>query len=190
MRCSRRRGVRDGWSGGGSRSAGRWSVRRPTNGGRVVRRSRGLCGRCAGSCLGRVTSGGGGRCRNALSAWGLAGRHRRGPRRDRMRGTARSMDLRAWLSCRFAAGTPIASGSPARSVTTWIFEPGLPRSTGFGPVRSPLFRPDRGGVQDRPRPDPRRSTAPNFGTGWTGWTGWTTSLPIALPSLWVAVTKW
>jgi len=32
-------------------------------------------------------------------------------------------------------------GSPARSVIRWIFDPFLPRSTGFGPVRSPLRGP-------------------------------------------------
>jgi len=32
-------------------------------------------------------------------------------------------------------------GRPLRSVIRWIFEPFLPRSTGFGPVRSPLSRP-------------------------------------------------
>ncbi len=43
-----------------------------------------------------------------------------------------------WLSCVFAAEIPIESGRPVRSVIKWIFEPFLPRSTGFGPVKSPL----------------------------------------------------
>lgn len=35
---------------------------------------------------------------------------------------------------------------------TWIFEPDLPRSTGLGPVRVPLFGPNRRTIQDRPGP--------------------------------------
>ncbi len=35
---------------------------------------------------------------------------------------------------------PTDSGVPARSDRTWIFEPGLPRSTGLGPVKDPLAR--------------------------------------------------
>ena len=76
----------------------------------------------------------------ALSACSFAGRNRRGPRRHRMRGMAMSMGLSASLSCRFSAETPDPSGSPARSDTTWIFEPGLLRSTGFGQF-APLFSP-------------------------------------------------
>ncbi|MBB5955000.1 hypothetical protein FHS29_001570 [Saccharothrix tamanrassetensis] len=49
------------------------------------------------------------------------------------------MGSRAWLSCRLAAETPTASSRPVRLDTTWIFEPGLPRSAGFGLVRSPSF---------------------------------------------------
>ncbi len=32
------------------------------------------------------------------------------------------------------------TGNPVRSVIKWIFEPFLPRSTGFGPVKSPSLR--------------------------------------------------
>lgn len=45
------------------------------------------------------------------------------------------------LSWVFAAEVPIERGRPVRSVIKWIFEPFLPRSTGFGPVRSPLSPP-------------------------------------------------
>lgn len=40
-----------------------------------------------------------------------------------------------------AADTATDNGMPARSDRTWIFEPALPRSTGFGPVMDPLFWP-------------------------------------------------
>jgi hypothetical protein len=36
---------------------------------------------------------------------------------------------------------PSEIGSPFRSVIRWIFDPGLPRSVGFGPVSGPLLRP-------------------------------------------------
>ena len=42
----------------------------------------------------------------------------------------------------FAAEIRMLSGTPWRSHNTWIFEPGLPRSTGFGPVAS-LFLASR-----------------------------------------------
>ena len=45
----------------------------------------------------------------------------------------------AALSWVFAALTATASGSPAASERTWIFEPALPRSAGFGPVSGPPF---------------------------------------------------
>lgn len=38
------------------------------------------------------------------------------------------------------------SGSPLRSDSTCSLLPALPRSTGFGPVRSPLFGPSGQGV--------------------------------------------
>ena len=43
----------------------------------------------------------------------------------------------------FAALMATARGSPAASEMTWIFEPALPRSTGFGPVSGPPFSPGR-----------------------------------------------
>jgi hypothetical protein len=45
---------------------------------------------------------------------------------------------RVWLSWRLAPGIPIEIGSPLRSPMTWIFDPNLPRSVGFGPVKGPL----------------------------------------------------
>lgn len=41
----------------------------------------------------------------------------------------------------FAPEMPSESGSPFRSVIKWIFDPGLPRSVGFGPVKGPLLQP-------------------------------------------------
>ncbi|CAM3202960.1 hypothetical protein SAXI111661_22075 [Saccharomonospora xinjiangensis] len=58
-----------------------------------------------------------------------------------MAGIALTSGLRAWLSWVFAAEIPTARGRPARSETTWIFEPGFPRSVGLGPVSSPPFWP-------------------------------------------------
>src|SRR3954452_6397180 len=43
------------------------------------------------------------------------------------------------LSWVLAAETATASGSPFRSVSTCSLEPGLPRSTGFGPVSEPPY---------------------------------------------------
>ena len=42
------------------------------------------------------------------------------------------------LSLTLAADSTTVSGNPLRSLTAWILEPGLPRSTGLGPVRSPF----------------------------------------------------
>ena len=68
------------------------------------------------------------------------GRRRRGPRRDRTAGRAITSGLSAWESWVFAAGVAITIGTPFASDRTWIFEPGLPRSTGLGPRSArPLF---------------------------------------------------
>ncbi len=75
----------------------------------------------------------------ALSACSLPGLRRRGPRRDRMAGTALTSGRSASASLVLAAEIPTGSGIPARSDRTWIFEPGLPRSTGLGPVKAPPF---------------------------------------------------
>src|SRR5699024_1659689 len=53
-------------------------------------------------------------------------------------GIARISGCNAWLSCRFAPEIAMEIGSPVRSVIKWILAPFLPRSTGLGPVRSPL----------------------------------------------------
>lgn len=66
------------------------------------------------------------------SAWAAAGAYRRDPADQRLQG---------WLSWRLAPDMPTEMGKPVRSVIRWIFEPFLPRSTGFGPVRSPLSGP-------------------------------------------------
>ena len=47
----------------------------------------------------------------------------------------------AWLSWTFAAETPTASGTPWAPDSTCSLLPGLPRSTGLGPVSDPLFSP-------------------------------------------------
>jgi hypothetical protein len=73
-----------------------------------------------------------------LSPWSLAGFRRRGPRCERMGGMPRTSGSRPWLSWVFAAEIPTETGRPDRSVIKWIFNPFLPRSTGFGPVRSPF----------------------------------------------------
>jgi hypothetical protein len=47
------------------------------------------------------------------------------------------------LSCRLAPDSVTPSGVPSRSTTRWRFEPGLPRSVGFGPICDPPFWPQR-----------------------------------------------
>lgn len=67
-----------------------------------------------------------------------------------MESTRGSMSCESWV---FAAEISTVSGTPRRSHSTWIFEPGLPRSTGFGPVRSPpFFGSDADRVDDRSGP--------------------------------------
>ena len=51
-----------------------------------------------------------------------------------------------------AADSPTASGMPHRSVSRWYLDPGLPRSTGLGPVRAPALRAHAQRVEARPRP--------------------------------------
>src|SRR3954452_24953197 len=55
-------------------------------------------------------------------------------------------------SLRLAAETSTCSGNPPRSPAAWILEPGLPRSTGLGPVRSPFECAHVHAVDTRPRP--------------------------------------
>lgn len=77
---------------------------------------------------------------------------RRGPRRDRIGGIPFTSGIRAWLSWTLAPEMPTDKGRPVRSVIRWIFEPYLPRSTGFGPVRSPFSGPHVHRVDRAPRP--------------------------------------
>jgi hypothetical protein len=52
-----------------------------------------------------------------------------------MIGEMASTKGKSWVaSWALAAERRIANGIPLRSTTTWYLEPGLPRSTGFGPV--------------------------------------------------------
>lgn len=60
--------------------------------------------------------------------------------------------LSAAASLVFPVDTATDSGIPPRSDRTWIFEPGLPRSTRLGPVSSPLFGPHRCRVGHRAAP--------------------------------------
>jgi hypothetical protein len=50
------------------------------------------------------------------------------------------------------ASRPTARGMPRRSVSRWYLDPGLPRSTGLGPVRAPVLGAHAQRVQARPRP--------------------------------------
>lgn len=57
-----------------------------------------------------------------------------------MGGMASTVASSIRLSWMLAADRVTASGMPLASMTTWRFEPGLPRSVGFGPVsRPPLY---------------------------------------------------
>lgn len=90
------------------------------------------------------------------ATWPAPGRRRRGPRRERIGGMPRTKGSIPWLSWVFAAETPIERGRPVRSVIKWIFEPFLPRSTGFGPVRSPLSPPACSPSRSRSATSPAR----------------------------------
>lgn len=63
----------------------------------------------------------------------------------------RTRGSRPWLSWVLAAETSMEMGRPVRSVIKWIFEPSLPRSTGFGPVRPPFRCPHVQRVDRAPR---------------------------------------
>src|SRR4051812_22696159 len=58
----------------------------------------------------------------------------------------------AFMSWMLAPEIPQESGRPPPSVRMWIFDPGLLRSTGLGPVADPLFRTDPRRVDHCPRP--------------------------------------
>lgn len=72
---------------------------------------------------------------HAYTPWRRLGHGR--PTRSRLRPS--TMGFNAWLSWVLAAEKPTRRGSPAASDRTCILEPGLPRSTGLGPVSSPPF---------------------------------------------------
>jgi hypothetical protein len=76
----------------------------------------------------------------ALSPCSLAGRVRRRPRRERMGVRLSSSGTSRCASWTLAADASAVNGSPPRSDRTWTLLPGLPRSTGFCPVRSPSSR--------------------------------------------------
>lgn len=59
----------------------------------------------------------------------------------RIGNTASTTSFSIPLSCTFPPVRRTASGIPLASVRTWRFEPGLPRSVGFGPVCAPPFLP-------------------------------------------------
>src|SRR5829696_7490860 len=63
------------------------------------------------------------------------------------------------VSWALAAERRTASGMPFRSTTRWYLAPGLPGSTGFGPVCSPPFGPNIEAVHARPRPVENRLVA-------------------------------
>jgi hypothetical protein len=95
----------------------------------------------------------------ALSPCSLVGRLRGRPGRPRapMIGGMASTNGRSWVpSWALAAERRTAKGMPFRSTTRWYLEPGLPRSTGFGPVASLPFWPGRS--KSRRSPGPSRWT--------------------------------
>jgi hypothetical protein len=60
-----------------------------------------------------------------------------------------SSSSKSWV---LAADRPTASGIPRRSTSRWYLAPGLPRSTGLGPVSAPTLGAHAHAVQARPRP--------------------------------------
>lgn len=65
------------------------------------------------------------------------------PRRERIGGIACTSGFNAAASLVFAAEIATDTGTLDDSVNTWILEPGLSRSTGFGQSRAPFSRPNR-----------------------------------------------
>ena len=59
-----------------------------------------------------------------------------------------SSSIESWVLC----ATATAGRTPLASTTRWYLLPGLPRSTGLGPVSSPTTRADADRVDRRPRP--------------------------------------
>jgi hypothetical protein len=85
-----------------------------------------------------------------LSPCSLAGRFRGRPgfpRGPMIGGIASTSGRRCVASWALAGERRTDSGMPFRSTTRWYFEPGLPRSVGFGPDCSPPFWPARSGCR-------------------------------------------
>ena len=103
----------------------------------------------------------------ALSPCSLTGRFRGRPGRLRgpMIAGIASTSGRSWVASWALAGERrTASGMPCWSTTRWYFDPGLPRSTGFGPICSPPFclgrsRNRRSSGSSLWTPHPRASSA-------------------------------
>jgi hypothetical protein len=88
---------------------------------------------------------------------------RRRPEGPSTAGTSANNASNIVASLTLAAVTATASGRPWPSVTRWSLEPGLPRSTGFAPTRSPppALGPHADRVHVRPRPvQPARQPQP------------------------------
>lgn len=146
MRCSQRRGsvrpcAHSGGGGDSSRRARTWCARWSSGGGQAAARSRSPCGRCGAWCHALVTIGAGEDSRSpclrgACSACVAAARDGSGSAVCPSPGGSVP-------GCR--AGSPPrlrrTAADPVRSVIKWIFDPHLPRSTGFGPERSPFRGP-------------------------------------------------
>src|ERR687898_288051 len=90
--------------------------------------------------------------RTALSAWTFSGRQRRPPAGVRTLGMSSSSASNTRLSLVLAAVTTSDSGSPLPSAARCSLDPGLARSTGFAPHRSPPDRPQAGRIHTDPRP--------------------------------------
>ena len=91
----------------------------------------------------------------AVSACSLAGRQRGRPRPAwgwRRGGMASTSRARTVPSFTCAAVEQAASGTPRRSATRWWCVPGVPRSTGFGPVAPPPCGRHAGRVGARATP--------------------------------------
>ena len=84
----------------------------------------------------------------------------RGPMTAGAASTSCSKSCESWV---LAADNPTANGRPAASISRWYLDPGLPRSTGFAPTRSPHAAPAHSRCRWRPvtsRPGRRRRASP------------------------------
>lgn len=86
-----------------------------------------------------------------MSACSFAGLRRRCPRRDRLAGIAWTSGVQRLGVVGVGRRTPTDKGTPARSDSTWIFEPALPQSTGIDGQSSPFIaRTDAAPITTRP----------------------------------------